>query len=157
MAVEVQESVAGKTVALLLRGLAYDVEANPALAAKVLDALVATGILDDDADALVTENDATLPDVLAVPEPNPDLLGLYAARIDLRTHFLLGGLQGVRTRLEQLPIAALRRIIQVRQLDPEKVTTKLRSTSKLIDFICDRVGVQVERERELARAASWML
>lgn len=142
-----------KTVALLLRGLAFDVEASPVLAARVLDALMHTGLLDDDAEPS-SEHSAQGQPASLIP---PDLLGLYAARIDLPTLFRLGGEAQIRERLAMLPLAGLRRVIQTRHLDPARETARLRSTAKLIDFIVDRTAAQVERDRELARNNSWML
>lgn len=135
-----------RAVATLLRGLAFDVEASPALAGRVLHALVTTGLLDEE--VAPAEQDAAV---------MTDLLGLSAARIDLTALFRQGGPEGVRERLITLPMTALRRVIQMRQLDPERQSSRLRSTAKLIDFIVARVANQMDRERELTRAASWML
>lgn len=136
-----------KAIASLLRGLAIDVELNPHLAARVGGALAAMGLLapEDGADQ-------------AAPDPaNGDLPGLYAARLDLIALFRQGGEEHVRARLATLDLAGLRRVIQAQHLDPQRLTQRLRSVAKLTDFIVERVGALVERERELARSASWML
>jgi hypothetical protein len=133
--------IATKTVASVLRGLAIDVELSPALASRVIAALVSSGIL--------SEGNA--------PGPDDSLLGLQVAQIDLLTLYRAHGPDATRARLSVLDYAALRRLIQVQELDPAKKTQRLRSPTKLIDFIMETVGTQVEQERELARTNSWML
>jgi hypothetical protein len=79
------------------------------------------------------------------------------ARLDLPTLFRVGGAEQVRERLATLDATALKRLIQVQQLDPDKKTSKLRSAAKLIDFIVDVTSAQVQHEIEMSRTASWML
>lgn len=157
MTADVQTQVNTKVIANLLRGLAIDVETNPILGVRVVDALISAHVLGEDNEDLVTgeypiidENpNATIP---------PDMLaGMQAARLDLHTLFRVGGAEQVRERLATLDLTALKRLIAVQQLDPEKKTAKLRSTTKLIDSIIEVIAAQVQEEIERSRTASWML
>ena len=158
MTADVQTQVNTKLIANLLRGLAIDVETNPVLGVRVVEALIGANLLGDDTQDLVTGEYST------IDENNPNgtippgmLAGMQAARIDLPTLFRVGGADQVRERLTTMDIAALKRLIVVQQLDPEKKTAKVRSTAKLIDFIVELIGTQVQEEIERARSASWML
>ena len=158
MTADVQTQVNTKLIASLLRGLAIDVETNPMLGVRVVEALIGANLLGDDTQDLVTGEYPT------IDENNPNatippgmLAGMQAARIDLPTLFRVGGAEQVRERLATLDVAALKRLIVVQQLDPEKKTAKVRSTAKLIDFIVELIAAQVQEEIERARSASWML
>jgi hypothetical protein len=160
MATEVSVAIDTKVVARVLRGLAIDVETNPTLAALVVDALTAGGLLDDETQGEIS---GVFP-IISPDQPAPSasvppsaLMSLQAARIDLLTLYRTGGAEQLRERLGVLDLASLRRVIQVQELDPEKKMGKSRSAAKLIDFIVEHIGAQVERERELARTNSWML
>ena len=162
MATDVTSLIDTKVVARILRGLAIDVETNPALAAQIVDALAAASLLDDEtAGALSGVHELPAEDA-AHPSPNASippsaLMSLQAARIDLLTIYRVGGAEQIRERLAVLDLPALRRVIQVQEMDAAKKTAKLRSTTKLIDFIVERISAQVDQERELARTNSWML
>ncbi len=158
MTADVGTQVNTKVIANLLRGLAIDVETNPALGVRVVEALSAAHILDEHTEDLVTG------EYQVVDDANPNatvppgmLLAMQAARIDLLTLYRVGGAEQVRERLATLDVNALKRLILVQQLDPEKKTTKLRSAAKLIDFIVEVTGAQVQEEIERSRTASWML
>jgi hypothetical protein len=158
MTTDVGTQVNTKVIANLLRGLAIDVETNPALGVRVVEALSTARILQDDVGDLVTG------EYPAVDDENPNstippemLLGMQMARLDLLTLFRVGGAEQVRERLGTLDATALKRLIAVQQLDPEKKTAKLRSAQKLVDFIIEVTGAQVQHEIELSRTASWML
>jgi hypothetical protein len=158
MTTDVQTQVNTKVIANLLRGLAIDVETNAVLGVRVVEALIDARILTDDTDDLVTGEYPT------IDEENPNgtippgmLAGMQVARLDMATLYRVGGADQVRERLATLDVAALKRLIQVQQLDPEKKTSKLRSAAKLIDFIVELVGAQVQAEIERSRTASWML
>ena len=158
MAAEVGTQVNTKVIANLLRGLAIDVETNPALGVRVVEALSAAHILDGHTEDLVTG------EYPVVDEANPNgtippgmLAAMQVARLDLPTLFRVGGAEQVRERLATLDVTTLKRLIAVQQLDPDKKTSKLRSAAKLIDFIVDVTSAQVQHEIEMSRTASWML
>lgn len=166
MATDVSSPIETKVVARILRGLAIDVETNPALAAQLIEALVGAGLLDDETAGELSgihelpADDALPPGASISPSasiPPAALMSLQAARIDLLTLYRVGGAEQVRERLGVLDLSAIRRVIQVQELDLEKKTIKLRSVTKLIDFIIEKVGAQVDQERELAKTNSWML
>lgn len=156
MVTDVEMLVDTKLVAGLLRGLAIDVETNPILANQVVEALVTAGLLDDDAADLTAD-----PNSKAAPSQgmisSTTLIGLQVAKIDILTLYRTGGTEQLRERLTTLDLSSLRRLIQIQQLDPEKKTAKLRSVTKLVDYIVEHASFKVEEERELARSASWML
>jgi len=158
MTADVGTQVNTKVIANLLRGLAIDVETNPALGVRVVEALSAAHILDEHIEDLVTGEYAVVDDENPNATVPPGMLmAMQAARIDLLTLFRVGGAEQVHERLATLDVAALKRLILVQQLDPEKKTAKLRSAAKLIDFIVEVTGAQVQQEIELSRTASWML
>ncbi len=158
MATEAVTPIDTKVVATLLRGLALDVESSPELASRIVDAFLDLGLFNDAIPGIAPDAIEAAPaDVADKNASAISMLGLRAARIDLLAIYHSGGPEQLRQRLSEFDISSLRRIIRVRQLDPEKKTTKLRSISKLADFIIECVAAQVERERELSRSASWML
>jgi hypothetical protein len=158
MTADVGTQVNTKVIANLLRGLAIDVETNPALGVRVVEALSAAHILDEHTEDLVTGEYAVVDDENPNATVPPGMLmAMQAARIDLLTLFRVGGAEQVRERLTTLDVNALKRLLLVQQLDPEKKTAKLRSAAKLIDFIVEVTGAQVQQEIELSRTASWML
>jgi hypothetical protein len=155
---EVETIVNTRVIANILRGLAIDVETNPALGVRVVEALAAAHILDEHTEDLVTGEYPTVGDA----DPNASiapgtLVAMQVARIDVMTLFRTGGEAQLRERLAKLDLAGLRHLILVQQLDPDKKTSKLRSTAKLIDFIVTVVAGQVQQELETSRSASWML
>lgn len=156
MITDVETLVDTKLVAGLLRGLAIDVETNPILANQVLDALITAGLLEDDAADLAADSTSTASPAAGILS-STTLIGLQVAKIDILTLYRTGGMEQLRGRLTTLDLNSLRRLIQIQQLDPEKKTAKLRSLTKLIDFIVELASSKVEEERELARSASWML
>jgi|GEM_PF-3060705 len=160
MATEIESVIDTKIVAKMLRGLAIDVETNPAMAQRVVNALLDAHLLDDEdehmlAEAMGTSSVDSLSPSASVPPTT--LMNLQAARIDLLTLYRVGGDAQIRERLSMLDVVSLRRIIQIQGLDLDKKTTKLRSVTKLIDYIVDQTRNVVEQERELSRTASWML
>ena len=159
MVPDVNPSIDTKVVARLLRGLAIDVETNAALAVQLIEALAAIGLLDEES---AGELSGLHPMPSATDGPNASiapgvLMSLQAAKIDLLMLYRTGGAEQVRERLGILDLAALRRIIQVQELDPEKKVTKVRSVAKLIDYIVEYAAAQVEQELQLAKTNSWML
>jgi hypothetical protein len=86
-----------------------------------------------------------------------------------------GGAALLRSRLETLTVPELKHLVKVYQFDPEKTTTRWRSTERLVDFLTKQavdMWEQMDRERVMreeaisgalpqpsvpAGAASWML
>ena len=157
MAMEMDAQVNTRLIANLLRGLAIDVETNAMLARRVVEALIGAELLDDATQELVTGEYATVEETPNSTIPPGMLIGMQVAMIDLPTLYRTGGEEQVRERLSTLEVPALKKLLQVQQLDPEKKTAKLRSGAKLIDFIVELVTAQVQQENELAKTASWML
>jgi hypothetical protein len=150
MAIDTSAVVDAKTVAKLLRGLAIDVETNPTLAGRVMMILSESNLLGEG------EPSASGEDPGASIPPSA-LLSFQASQIDIKTIYRVGGESHLRERLGMLDINALRRIIQIQELDPERKTGKLRSITKLVDYVVEHISTQIEEERALARTASWML
>jgi hypothetical protein len=157
MAMEMDAQVNTRLIANLLRGLAIDVETNAQLARRVVEALIGAELLDDATQELVTGEYTAVDDTPNSTIPPGMLIGMQVAMIDLPTLYRTGGEEQVRERLGTLEVVALKKLIQVQQLDPEKKTAKLRSAAKLVDFIIELVTAQVNQENELSKTASWML
>ncbi len=121
----------------MFQQVAAAAQADPETAARVRTALAESGLLD------VFGAGATL-----------DVVDLLDA----------GGEGSLRSRLAELSLADLRAVISAHAYDPEKTTTRWRSTQKLVDFVVEQARAQLDAERAAAAsqpkalaAASWML
>lgn len=72
-----------------------------------------------------------------------------------------GGVDALRARLRELPLADLRAVIAARKYDPDKETARWRSVAKFSDFIVAHAEAELERmdqaQPTALSAASWML
>lgn len=72
-----------------------------------------------------------------------------------------GGEDALRVRLHQLTLAELRQVVTSNEYDPEKESSRWRSSAKFIELIVQRAKTQLEeeiaRQNGSASGAGWML
>lgn len=119
-----------------LRQIASAAQANPALAARVRDAIFESGLLD----------------VFGVGE-----------RLDVVDLLDTGGEDALRARLDKLPLADLRALVRANGYDPARESARWRSVARFTDLIVEKAKAQLEQEQKTGAAtpalaeASWML
>ncbi|HET8906445.1 MAG TPA: hypothetical protein VFN11_05720 [Ktedonobacterales bacterium] len=134
-----QAEAAGK----LLRELAERAERDPAFGAQVAAAVRASGLLDvvQTPEAPQAKSVATPKHTRADISEIPDPFHLF------RQH----GDAGLRARLEQLDIAALRQIVRAHRLDPARISARWTNRDRVVALIVDQVRARSNHGRAFER------
>lgn len=143
-----------RTLAAFLRELAERAEHDPALAAHLRAALMASGLLDDavrsrrgtakiERAPAATRRSTRSAGARSGPETDapPDPFVLLRER----------GEAGLRTALEGLDLAALRAIVRSHRLDPARISARWTARERVIELIVTQVRGRANHGKAFAR------
>lgn len=135
-----------EAAARLLRELAERAERDPAFGIQLADAVRTSGLLDS----------ASPPSPSASPRKKPAngakrQAATTAAIPDPFQVLRKDGEDGLRDRLAQLDIAALRQIVRAHRLDPARISARWTATERVIALIVDQVRARANHGRAFER------
>jgi hypothetical protein len=127
----------------LLRELAERAKRDPAFGAQVADAVRASGLLDvvQAPGASKAKRTAASKQTPASANEIPDPFQLFRHHGDV----------GLRSRLEQLDIAALRQIVRAHRLDPARISARWTNRERVLMLIVDQVRARSNHGRAFER------
>jgi hypothetical protein len=144
-----------KRVAAFLRELARRAEDDPAFAARLDDALHASGLLPVEAErsrATKTARTGRIQPAGRVQHATTKAGGVGAPPpLDPYATLRTGGADGLRAALEQLDLAELRAIVRGCRFDPARISSRWTAKERLIELIVTQTQARSDHGKAFSR------